>query len=90
MDAQPIGDADRSYLEEVAADIAPRLGPGVTLLTLVIDTGEPNEVLLRARYSLAGESIESVGRGENVAEAHARLRAAIVGDRIGLGLRVLV
>jgi len=36
------------------------------------------------------EVVESVGRGESVLEAHVRLREAIVGDRIGLGLRVLV
>ena len=30
------------------------------------------------------------GRGSNVVEAHSRLRRAIVEDRVGLGLRILV
>jgi hypothetical protein len=39
---------------------------------------------------MADEVVESVGRGESALEAHVRLREAVVADRIGLGLRVLV
>ena len=81
-------DATTRYLEEVAADIKGLLGPGIELLELAIEAGPV--VVLRARYGMADETIESVGRGESVIEAHARLRGMIIGDRVGLGLRVLV
>jgi hypothetical protein len=43
-----------------------------------------------ARYGLADDTVESVGRGRSTIEAHARLRDAIVADRVGLGLRAFV
>jgi hypothetical protein len=83
-------DATTRYLDEVAADILGLLGPGIELIELAIEAEGPDGVVLRARYGMADETVESIGRGESAIEAHARLRDAIVGDRIGLGLRVLV
>jgi len=83
-------DATTRYLKEVAADINGLLGTGIELIELAIEADGPDVVVLRARYGMADETIESVGRGDSVIEAHARLRGAIVGDRVGLGLRVLV
>ena len=78
------------HLEEVAADILGLLGPGIELDQLAIEGEGSDTVTLRAHYRMAGVVAESIGRGENVIEAHARLRNAIVEDRIGLGLRTLV
>jgi hypothetical protein len=83
-------DATTRYLDEVAADILGLLGPGIELIELAIEGEGPDVVALRARYGMADETVESIGRGGSAIEAHARLRDAIVGDRIGLGLRVLV
>jgi hypothetical protein len=85
-----LDDATYRHLEEVAADILGLLGPGVELTELAIEAEGPEIVVLRAHYGMAGVTGESIGRGENVLEAHARLRDAIVGDRVGLGLRILV
>jgi hypothetical protein len=85
-----LDDATTRHLEEIATDIAGLLGPGIVLTELAIDADDSDGVVLRARYRMADEVVESVGRGESALEAHVRLRAAIVGDRIGLGLRVLV
>ena len=82
--------ATTRHLEVIAADIVGLLGPGVELIELAIEAEGSSAVVLRARYEMADETVESVGRGESAIEAHARLREAIVGDRIGLGLRVLV
>ena len=82
-------DATARHLDEIATDLLGLLGPGIELLELAIET-DADTVSLRARYALADETIESVGRGESAIEAHARLRDAVVADRIGLGLRVLV
>jgi len=86
----PLDDAAARHLEEVASDILDLLGPGIELMELVREAEASDAVVLRARYRLADESIESVGRGASVIEAHARLREAIVTDRVGLGLRVLL
>jgi hypothetical protein len=83
-------DATTRHLEVMAADIVGLLGPGIELMELAIEAEGSGVVVLRARYEMADERVESVGRGESAIEAHARLREAIVGDRIGLGLRVLV
>lgn len=85
-----IDDASSRHLHEVAADIRALLGAGIELDQLVIEGGDSGVVTLRARYRMAGVTGESIGRGENVVEAHARLRSAIVEDRVGLGLRILV
>lgn len=85
-----LDDAATRHLEEIAADILGLLGPGIELIELAVETDEPDAVVLRARYALADETIESVGRGGSAIEAHARLRESIVSDRVGLGLRVLV
>jgi hypothetical protein len=90
MSPQTIDDAAARHLEEVAADILGLLGPGIELTELVREAEAADVVVLRARYRLADETIESIGRGSSVIEAHARLREAIVRDRVGLGLRVLV
>jgi len=83
-------DATARHLELVAEDIVGLLGAGIELHELVVDGELPDITVLRAQYQLAGVTGESSGRGQNLIEAHASLRAAIVTDRIGLGLRVLV
>ena len=90
MPAAPLDDATTRHLEEIAIDVLGLLGPGIELTELAIDADQSDRVVIRARYRMADEVVESVGRGESVLEAHVRLREAIVGDRIGLGLRVLV
>jgi len=90
MPAAPLDDATTRHLEEIAIDLLALLGPGIELTELAIDAERSAGVVLRARYRMADEVVESVGRGESALEAHIRLRAAIVGDHIGLGLRVLV
>ncbi|HUG30865.1 MAG TPA: hypothetical protein VMQ65_10185 [Candidatus Limnocylindria bacterium] len=82
-------DATTRHLEGVAEDIRGLLGAGVDLQELVAAV-EPKAALIHARYQLGEASGESIGRGENLIEAHAQLRAAIVVDRIGLGLRNLI
>ena len=83
-------DATTRHLEVIAADIVGLLGPGVELIELAIEADVHGVVTLRARYGMAGETVESVGHGDSAIDAHARLRDAVVGDRVGLGLRVLV
>jgi len=90
MPAAPLDDATTRHLEEIAIDVLGLLGPGIELTELAIDADQSDRVVIRARYRMADEVVESVGRGESALEAHVRLREAIVGDRIGLGLRVLV
>ena len=80
--------ATTRHLEGVAEDIRGLLGPEIELQELVAAV-EPNAALIHARYQLGEATGESVGSGENLIEAHAQLRAAIVVDRIGLGLRLL-
>lgn len=84
-----LDDATTRHLESVAEDIRGLLGEGVDLQELVAAV-EPNAALISARYQLGDATGESVGSGENLIEAHAQLRAAIVVDRIGLGFRNLV
>jgi hypothetical protein len=90
MTAGALDDAAARHLEEVASDLLGLLGPGIELTALVREADAPDVVVLRARYRLADEAVESVGRGSSVIEAHARLRKAVVEDRLGLGLRALV
>ncbi len=90
MQRETLDDATSRHLQEVAVDITELLGPGIELIELALERDGPDVVALRARYGMADETVESVGQGATVIEAHARLRDAIVGDRIGLGLRVLV
>jgi len=89
MPAEPLDDATTRHLEEIALDILALLGPGIELTELGFDAEGSAGVVLRAMYRMADEVVESVGRGESTLDAHGRLREAIVGDRIGLGLRVL-
>jgi hypothetical protein len=77
------------HLERAAEDILGLLGPGIELQELVADIEAAGTVTLRARYRLGAATGVSDGHGENLVEAHARLREAIVVDRIGLGLRLL-
>lgn len=81
-------EATTRHLEVVAEDVLGLLGAGIDLHELVAAV-EPDAALICARYQLGEETAESVGEGANLIEAHASLRAAIVVDRIGLGLRVL-
>jgi hypothetical protein len=81
-------DATTRHLEGVAEDIRALLGAGIDLEELVAAL-EPGAAVIQARYRLGGATSESVGRGENLIEAHADLRNAVVRDRIGLGLRLL-
>lgn len=90
MPLRTIDDATSQHLAEIAADILELLGPGVELDDLGLEADGPGRVVLRARYRLASAAGESRGQGENVIEAHARLRAAIVEDRIGVALRGLL
>ena len=83
-----LDDATTRHLEVIATDIELLLGAGVELSELAIERADA-EVILRARYGMADESVESVGQGDSAIAAHAALRRAIVGDRIGLGLRLL-
>lgn len=87
---RPVDDATTRHLEVIAADILGLLGPGIELIDLDIDEDSPGQVALRARYRMADEVAESVGRGASLLDAHVSLRGAIVADRVGLGLRVLV
>jgi hypothetical protein len=89
MPPRTIDDATARHLEEIAVDITGLLGPGIELVELVREAEGAAVVILRARYRLADEAVESIGRGSSVIEAHTRLRDAIVSDRVGLGLRVL-
>lgn len=82
--------ASTRHLAAVADDILVLLGPGVELDVLAVEVEDDRSVRLCAAYRLAGTSGKSIGRGANVIEAHAQLRASIVEDRIGLGLRLLV
>ena len=82
-------DATTRHLEGVAEDIRMLLGAGIDLQELVAAVA-PDAAQISARYQLGGATGESIGRGENLIEAHARLREAIVRDRIGLGLRLLI
>ena len=84
-----VDEATSRHLEEIATDVLGLLGPGIELADLALERDGPG-VVLRVRFGMAGEAIESVGRGASTVEAHADLRRAIVGDRIGLGLRILV
>ena len=81
--------ATTRHLEGVAEDILGLLGPGVELEQLAVEVEDLGATTLRADYRLAGVASQSFGRGANVIEAHARLRVAVVEDRIGLGLRLL-
>ena len=85
-----VDDAADRHLEDVVTDIVALLGPGIELDQLAIVADDSCPVTLRATYRMADAGCESLGRGESVIEAHARLREAIIEDRIGLGLRVLV
>ena len=85
-----LDEATSRHLEEVAADILGLLGAGIELDQLVIEGEGSDAVTLRAHYRMSGVAGESIGLGENVVEAHARLRSAIVEDRVGLGFRILV
>ncbi len=80
-------DAERRYLERIAADIEPLLRPGVELRGLEIVDGSPPAV--RCRYAMGAVEQASEGSGSTIVEAHAELRRRIVEDRIGLALRAL-
>ena len=84
-----MADADERYLEEIGRDCEVVLGPGSTLLALErhdLDDG----IELLARYRIDGWEGESIESGVTVVDAHARLRARLLFDRIRLGFTILV
>ena len=87
MPPRTIDDATRQHLAEIAADILPLLGPGVELTDLGFEREGHGVAVLRAAYRMGSVAAASSGRGETIIEAHARLRDAIVEDRIGLALQ---
>jgi hypothetical protein len=84
-----MADAEDRYLEEIGRDCATALGPGSTLLAIERrDLGDRVELL--ARYRIGRWEAETTESGETVIDAHARLRARVLFDRIRLGFTVLV
>ena len=84
-----MADAEDRYLAEIGKDCEAVLGPGSSLLAIErhdLDGG----VELLARYRIDGWEAESTESGETVVEAHARLRARLLFDRIRLGFTILV
>lgn len=84
-----MNEAESRYLAEVRADCVTLLGPGVEVGELTMSR-DGRTVVLRLFYRLRRTPGGSEGRGPTVVEAHAALRAHLVEDRIGLGLRALV
>jgi hypothetical protein len=84
-----MADAEDRYLAEIVKDCEAVLGPGSSVLAL-----ERNElddgVELRARYRIDRWETETIETGETVVDAHARLRAHLLFDRIRLGFTILV
>ena len=84
-----MNEAESRYLAEVRADCVTLLGPGVAVGELTMSR-DGRTVVLRLFYRMSRTPGASEGRGATVAAAHAALRASLVEDRIGLGLRALV
>jgi hypothetical protein len=83
MDTAILSEADRRYLERIAADCAELLGPGVELDDLdTVDSGPHGEVIIELRYRLGDVAWSSEGRGSTVIEAHGDLRQHLVIDRL--------
>lgn len=81
MDTATLSEADRRYLERIAADCAELLGPGVELDDLdAIELGP--QVVIELRYRLGEVAWSSEGRGSTVIEAHGDLRQHLVIDRL--------
>ena len=84
-----MADADDRYLAEIRKDCEAVLGPGSSLLVIErhdLDDG----VELLVRYRIDRWEAETTESGETVIEAHARLRARLLFDRIRLGFTILV
>ena len=83
-----LDDADRRFMERVADDCEELLGGQIQLRDLsVVRVGT---TVIRARYALDSQEATTEGRGENLIEAHADLRARLVVDRLRLGARTLI
>ena len=82
-------DAEDRYLAEIGKDCEAVLGPGSTLVEIERRDREDG-VELVARYRIDRWETESIETGETVVEAHARLRARLLFDRIRLGFTILV
>lgn len=83
-------EAMRRYLDEVAEDIRGLLGTGIELEGVTLERPARGRFILRATYAMPDVAGESQGHGATLIEAHARLRVAVVEDRIGLGMRRLI
>jgi hypothetical protein len=84
-----MADAEDRYLAEIGKDCEGVLGPGSTLLSIERHDRDDGVELL-ARYRIDGWEVETTETGETVVEAHARLRARLLFDRIRLGFTILV
>jgi hypothetical protein len=80
-------DAESRYLERVQEDCELILGAGVEILDLAWTTGEGQR--LTVRYRLDDVEAETIAEADTVIAAHARLREALVEDRVRLGFTVL-
>ncbi len=78
-------EAEARYLDEVRADCARLLGPGVQVDGPTI-AHEEGATILRLTYRMGPTRGESEGRGETAVAAHASLRARLVEDRIAFAM----
>ena len=88
MADRSLSDAERRYLDAVAADCHLILGAGMDVVDLVLDD-QTSPVSLTLRYRLDGYEGETIVQGETAIDAHAALRDALVLDRIRLGFAVM-
>ncbi len=78
---QYMTEAEARYLDEVRADCATLLGPGVDLDgPTIVHEGE--STVLHVSYRMGPTRGESEGRGETTVAAHADLRGRLVEDRV--------
>lgn len=85
-----LSESMQRYLDGVADDVRALLGAGIELVDVQMERrARPRSVEIRAAYRMGTLDGTSVGRGASAIEAHARLREAIVTDRIGFALEAL-
>lgn len=87
---------ESNYLKRVADDIRLILGAGIEIDAVEIVDAEPDDapneprsggeqsIGLRARYHLGGRTFETTAPGESLLDAHRRLRARLIIDRLRL------